>query len=94
MSDSRQHLLELAAQYYVQSADAHAEGMELARQSARLEQLAGLLSSKDADHVFAELVRHGMVKIVDGVAILQAYKERSDDAEDVWSRITATGGKS
>lgn len=66
MKDAKHHLRHIADAFFTQSAEAHIKGMTLARTSARIEQLARILTESESDLVLAALIEEGSVCLVAG----------------------------
>ncbi len=65
-ADAARAQLDLSAHLLLQeAADKHAEGMSLARQAARLEQLVSILTDEQVVQVLERLVLEGVVEIVE-----------------------------
>lgn len=64
--DSKSALRVIADLLYVQAADAHAEGMALTERSARIRQLAHILTDEEAAKLLHDLQEEGVAPL--GVA--------------------------
>ncbi len=79
----------IADEIELRSYAAHARGIGLLKRSAKLAQLASIMTSEQADRCLASLIAEGFVKLVGGVAQMVDIEGTDEKLED---HLNASGG--
>lgn len=89
MSKARDMLHSISEQMFIRSTDSHAKGVAEARQSGRVHTMATYFSDAQAEKAVEAFQKHGLIRLIDGVAVLLPASEVDD-----FVTLTSKGGDS